>query len=69
MNDTAPPDPGLSDDSERRVAETIAFLIEGILIPILAAAGILGECVAPLRANIIKVCELASNNFPPKKSI
>ena len=44
MNDTAPPDPGLSDDNERRVAETIAFLIEGILIPILAAAGILGKC-------------------------
>ena len=43
MNDTAPPDSGLSDDNERRVAETIAFLIEGILIPILAAAGILGK--------------------------
>ena len=47
MNDTlAHPDPSLSDDddNERRVAETIAFLIEGILIPILAAAGILGRC-------------------------
>ena len=67
MNDTAPPDPGLSDDNERRVAETIAFLIEGILIPILAAGGILGKwhymVLAPLRVDINKVSELASNNF------
>ena len=54
MNDTAPPDPSLSEDNERRVAETIAFLIEGILIPILAAAGILGKCVlAPLEPRIL----------------
>ena len=47
MNDTTPPGQddtsALSEDNELRVAETIAFLIEGILIPILAGAGILGE--------------------------